>query len=39
MSLFHYENIDIKIEKKVKDMFIINIVVREFRKEDSMFFF
>ena len=38
MSSFEYENIDIKIQKRIKDMFIINIVLREYRKENSMFF-
>ena len=38
MSSFEYDKREILIKEKINDMYIINIIVREFRKDDTMFF-
>lgn len=38
MSLFEYDKKEILIQEKINDMYIINIITREFRKENTMFF-
>lgn len=38
MSLFEYENTKILIDKKILDMYLINITICEYRKDNDMFY-
>ena len=38
MSSFEYDNTKILIDKKISDMFLVNIVITEHRKDKSMFY-
>lgn len=38
MNLFEYDKTEILIQEKIKDMYIINIIIKECKKDDTIFY-